>query len=58
MNWRERFGLDGRLFGPEGNPFLRLSAADRYRLAVKLLLWFIGTAVFLWVLTWLGWQRA
>jgi len=51
MNWRERLGLDGRLFGPEGNPFLRLSATERYRLAVKMLLWFIGAAVFIAVLT-------
>jgi hypothetical protein len=28
MNWRKRLGLDGRLFGPEANPYLRLSAAD------------------------------
>jgi len=57
MNWRQRLGLDGRLFGPERNPFLRLTAAERYRLAVKMLLWFIGTAVFLRVLTRLGGHR-
>jgi hypothetical protein len=56
MGWRERFGLDGRLFGPERNPFLRLSAAARYRLAIKTLLWFIGAALFMWVLTQLGWH--
>jgi hypothetical protein len=58
MNWRERIGLDGRLFGPEGNPFLRLSQAERYRLGIKGLLWFVGSALFLWVLRLLGWPTA
>jgi len=29
MNWREWLGLDGRMFGPEGNPYLRLNQSDR-----------------------------
>jgi hypothetical protein len=56
MNWHKQFGLDGRLFGPEGNPFLRLSAPERYRFGIKWLLWFIGAAFFLWVLTRLRWH--
>jgi hypothetical protein len=58
MNWRKRLGLDGRLFGPEGNPYLRLSAAERHRLGIKWLLWLIGAAVFISVLTRLGWHSS
>ena len=51
LNWRAWFGLDR-----ERNPYLRLSEADRYALGVKWLLWFLGVALFFWVLTRLGWR--
>ena len=57
MNWRKWLALDGRLYGPEGNPFLRLSEAERYRLGIRWLLWVIGAVLFIWVLTRLGWHR-
>ena len=56
MNWRERIGLDGRFFGPEGNPYLRLSEGERYRLVIRWLLWLIGSVCFLWALKLFGWH--
>jgi hypothetical protein len=51
MNWKAWFGLD-----PERNGFLRLSESDRYTLGVRVVLFVLGTALFFWVLTRLGWR--
>jgi hypothetical protein len=55
MNWHERFGLDGRLFCPEGNPYFRLSEEARYRLAIRMLLWVAAAAFCVWVLGLVRW---
>jgi hypothetical protein len=45
MNWRSWFNLN---FDPAQNSFLRLSEADRYRLAKLWLALFIGAMVLVW----------